>query len=198
MAIILFQLNKSQRLLANGAAKNYSRPVLSSICVKKNESGQGVAVVTDGYSLVEKQVDYDGSDTILLDAKDVAACKDDKQLGTVTFIPSGDNTMQAIVANGSRNINLVSGSFPSYGKLFPTGEPVLRIDLGKDVLLKMLKCLDEKNGENNITFYLREPGSPVEFHVGNSVRGLIMPLRISDVADEQGASSVAVNEKVVT
>jgi len=176
--------------LANGTAKDSSRLVLEAIHIRKGRDGKGIAEVTDGRALVQKRVDYDGDESVLLYGKDVAACKDDKQLGAVSFIPDGESAMQAIVDSGTRNISLVSGTFPETERLFPTTEPVFKIGLGKDVLLKMLKCLDEKNGENNIAFFFYGSDSPVEFRVGDDVRGLVMPLHVNWTMYEKDKSEV--------
>jgi len=187
-----FQLNKSQRLVVNGTAKESSRPALAAICVRKDKDGQGQVVAADGYMLIEKRVDYDGDESVLLDAKGVAACKDDKELGTVSFIPGADNSsMQAVVDGSVRDVEVVQGTFPDYERLYPTEEPVFRIGLGRDVLLKMLKCLDAKSGEDAIAFFFRTPTSPVEFRVGDDVRGMIMPLVIPGVTDWKPESNEA-------
>jgi len=186
MTVTPFQLNKSQRLLANGTAKESDRPILEAIHVRKGKDGKGVAEVADSYILVQKQVDYDGDESVLLYGKDVAACKDDKQLGSVSFIPDGESAMQAIVEGGTRSVSLVSGTFPETERLFLTTEPVFKIGLRKDTLLKVLKCLDEKNGENDIAFFFYGTESPVEFRVRDDVRGLIMPLHIDWTVYEKG------------
>ena len=176
MTVGTFTMNKSQRLVANGAAKEDVRPVLTTVYIGKNGAGKGVAVSTDGYMLVEKHIDYDGDESIMLDAKGVAVCKDNKQTGTVTFSIGEADCMDADVDGGTRHVDVVCGTYPRYEKLFPEGKPQFGIVLSKDVLAKMLKCLDEKNGEGNIAFFFYSSSTAVEFHAGDEVRGLIMSL----------------------
>ena len=168
--ILPFQLTKSQRLLAKGTSQDGACPVLTGIHIRN-----GAAEVLDGCILVQKAVDYNG-DSIILSGKQVGLCKDDKELGAVSFIPDKSTSMQAIVDRGIRTVELVSGTFPETEKLFPESEPVFKISLSKTVLSKFLSCLDEKDGENAIAFFFYGETSAVEFRSGESTRGLIMPM----------------------
>ncbi len=170
MNVVPFQLNKTQQLLAKGVSQSISRPVLTGIHVRK-----GIAEVADGTILVQKAVDYDG-DPIILDGKQVISCKADKQLGAVSFIPDGDSRVQAVVDGGTRVVDIVPGEFPETDSFFPKSDPVFKIALAKNILSKLLSCLDEKNGENEIAFFFYGTTLPVEFRTEGGTRGLVMPL----------------------
>ena len=163
-----FKLTKTDRLIANAASKEMSRPVLHCVHLKK-----GAIEAANGFIIMERKVDYDGED-LLLDIADIAKHKDAKGLGGVVYTSDGDN-IKAI----GQDINIISkaeGTFPNTEVLYPTQEHVFRIGLGRSELLNMLKCLDKDEEAIRFTFY--GPLSPAMVEQGEDVKGLIMPMDV--------------------
>jgi len=159
------KLTKKDRFIVNAAAKEDVRPVLHSIHVTK-----GKIECANGFILVERAIDYDGDD-ILLDISDIARHKDAKGLDGVIYTKDGDN-IKAI----GQDINIISpveGKFPDTKQLYPEGESVFEIGLGRGQMLNLLKCLDKDENTIRFTFYGKD--KPVKFSIGDDVKGLIMP-----------------------
>jgi len=179
-----FTLNKSQRLVTNAVAKEESRPVLTCVHIRK-----GIIEAANGWILVQKRIDYHGDETILLKADEVARCRD--YCGAVTF----ETKENQVTATGKEKMILEAqeGTFPDTDKLYPypinteetidrlagrEQKEVFRIGLSREVLLAVLKCLEQ---DDVIRFHFYGEKSPVEFEVRNhSTKGLIMPMVIAD------------------
>lgn len=166
-------LNKSQRLVVNAAEKETARPILHCVHIRK-----GVVEAANGFVLVQKVIEYDGDDKLLLDRDDVAKLKDQKEL-PVTITTEGD-TVKASSMLGNLPIKAQPGQFPDVDKLYPTGKPAFKIALSREQLLNVLKSLDKH--EDIIRFYFYRIDSPVKFVVSSTslgeivAKGLIMPM----------------------
>lgn len=157
-------LNKSQRLVVNAAEKAGCRPVLHCIHIRK-----GVVEAANGFILVQKKVEYDGDEKLLLDIADVAKLKDsvDRQ---ATIITEGDT-----VKAETGEFKSVAGNFPNVDVLFPTQVPFFKIALSCEQLSAILKSLSKD--EEVIRFYFYSPIETVKFEVESTgTRGLIMPM----------------------
>ena len=86
------KLTKDQRAVANAAAKETTRPVLHCVHIKK-----GLIEATDGFILVQKKIDYDGEEEVLLDIDEFKRLKDNKPLGGVILTSSTEeNKVKAL------------------------------------------------------------------------------------------------------
>lgn len=175
-----FNLTKAQRAVGNVALKEESQ---STLCCVELRSGRITA--TDGHMLVSRSVpDYTNEETLLLRADDVLTCKDIKGTGDgVVIMPGADKgVVHGVVDGGVRDIRVVSGNFPDYATVTPKSEPVARVALSVSLLKRLLKCIDDKNGENVLHLFLFGEERPVVFSAGaidTGVSGAIMPSRVN-------------------
>lgn len=164
-----FRLNKTQRQVVHAAAREDGRPILQCVHLRK-----GVLEATDGFILAQRMVDYQGDEKLLLDAKQLASHRDCKEHGTVVYTESVDSREVRALGGGSYTLQKQSGTFPNCDALFPAGEPVFKIALGRPELMSLLGCLGRD--EDTIKFSFYGQSSPVKFEVGeNEFKGLIMP-----------------------
>jgi len=160
-----FKLNKTDRLITNAASKDTSRPPLHCVQVRK-----GLIEAANGYILAQRKIDYDG-DNILLDIDSIARHKDCRSLGGVVYSPNGEDIRA--LGEDEYIIKPQTMEFPNIDELYPKGEPVFKIALGRDQLLNMLKCLDKYENTIKFTFYSKT--QPVKIET-DDVKGLIMPI----------------------
>lgn len=168
-------LNKSQRLVVNAAEKETARPILHCVHIRK-----GVVEAANGFVLVQKVIEYDGDDKLLLDRDDVAKLKGQKEL-PVTITTEGDT----VKASGDSELILKArtGQFPDTDKLYPTENPVFKIALSREQLLNVLKTLDKH--EDIIRLYFYRIDGPVKFEVSSTslgeivAKGMIMPMLVA-------------------
>ena len=172
-----FTLNKSQRLVTNAAAKDESRPVLTCVHIRK-----GIIEAANGYTLVQKHIDYDGNEELLIKAKELAKCKDKE--GKVTFSKGEGNEIRAV---GQETIILEaqSGKFPNAASLYPktVGDEVLERLRGKGPFKVALSAMELLNvlrstDEHILKLYFYGGSKPVEFRIGD-IRGMIMPMQVN-------------------
>lgn len=180
-----FTLNKSQRMVANAAAKEDSRPVLTCVHIRK-----GIIEAANGFMAVQSKIDYDGDEKLLLKAKDVARLKGK----LLTFQTEGTGMVDSPVTGEVRvtgsNLPVIlqaqPGEYPDLEKLHPQSiqSEVLRrlsnrqpfkIALSREQLLNVLLS----NDVDTIKFSFWGGLQPVEFETENS-KGMIMPIHISD------------------
>jgi len=166
-----FKLTKTDRLIANAAAKDTSRPVLHCVHIKK-----GAIEASNGFILMERKLDYDGEE-VLLDISDIKSHKDAKGLGGIVYTTDGEDNIKAI----GQNVNIIpkqGGNYPKTESVYPKEEPVFKIALNGGELLNMLKCLDKDEKTVKLTFYGTEMPVKIEA-AGGDVTGLIMPMEVS-------------------
>lgn len=165
-----FTLNKSQRLVTNAALKDESRPVLTCVHIRK-----GIIEAANGFIAVQKDINYDGEEELLLKGKELTKCKD-REEGVV--FSKGEGTEIKAIGKDITILKAQIGTFPQIDKLYPTltsrqvlkrlGGKSFQIALSRNQLLNLLKCLDEDlNGKEN----------PVEIRTENA-KGLIMPMMV--------------------
>ena len=172
-----FKLNKTQRLVANGAEdKTGRRPILQCVHITK-----GQIETVDGFVLAQRRIDYDGDEELLLEAAQIAKHKDSKTMPGVVYTTVEDSKEVRAVGEDIYTCQIQSGDFPKTEKLYPEGTPVFQIALGRSVLLKLLKCLGKDEEVIKFSFYSKE--SPVKFVYGdNEVKGVIMPCNVRENA----------------
>jgi len=161
-----FKLTKKDRLIRNAASKEKISPVLHAIHIRK-----GAIEAVSGFVMVERKIDYDGDEKLLLDIDDIAKHIDSKSLGGVVYSTDG-NKVRAL-GQDTYTLNPQTGTFPNTAQLYPEDDLVFKIALSRTELLNILKCLDES--EDLIKFYFYDKEKPVKFVVGD-VTGLIMPM----------------------
>jgi DNA polymerase III sliding clamp (beta) subunit (PCNA family) len=129
--------------------------------------------------LVQRVIDYDGEESLLLNAKSVASLKDNKPLRCVVFDEINDSELKA-VGEEETILKKQSGTYPKTADLYPKETPVFEIALSRSLLLSVLRVLDEN--EDMIRLYFYGSTRPVRFTVGEDVKGLIMPMyaRVKD------------------
>jgi len=163
-----FKLTKTDRLIANAAAKDTYRPVLHCVHIKK-----GAIEAANGFILMERKLNCNGEE-VLLDISDIKSHKDAKGLGGVVYTTDGEDNIKAI----GQNVNIIpkqEGNYPKTESLYPEEEPVFKIALGRSQLLNMLKCLGKDEEKIKFTFYGTEKPAKIEA-AGGDVTGLIMPI----------------------
>ncbi len=169
-----FKLNKTQRQVVNAAAKGVGQSALHCIHVRK-----GIVEAANGFILVQRKIDYEGDEQILLNIDQLKGHTDDKLLGAVVYTrqPGTDK----VVASGVSvyTFNAQQGTFPQTNVLYPTSAPVVQFALGRLQLINLLKCLDKD--EEHIAFSYYGKVMPLTFVVeGGEVKGLIMPRYIKE------------------
>lgn len=164
-----FKLDKTQRLVVNTTAEEQNRPILRCIHVKK-----GMIEATNKCIMIQRKIDYDGDEELLLDKDDIAHLIDSKGLRGVVFTTEGDKVKT--LGEDTRIFSPVIGNFFDLGKLYSDQIPILKIALSRKLLLKLLKSLGKD--EDVIRFYFHSDQQMVEFEVGDNIRGGIMPMNV--------------------
>lgn len=170
-----FQLNRSERLVANAVSKDNTRPVLTCVHIRK-----GIIEAADGLIAVQRELSYEGEE-LLLRGKELSKCKGD--VLTLTKDKGG------VRVQGKETITLypVSGTFPNIDKLYPetadedrimerlTGEKLapFQIAFSRESLLKLLKSVDE----DVVRFSFYGQQRPVKVETLGA-KGLIMPMSV--------------------
>jgi len=166
------QLNKAQRLVANATAKDMSRPSLHSIHIRR-----GMVEAANGFILVQKPIEYKG-ESVLLDRDDILPLKDSRSLGVVQLIFNGESDVKAI-GETTTIIQKIVATYPDTKQLYPKGRKKYMVALGRDQLLLLLKSLDKDENCVVFSFYGKsEEHRPVVFEVGDTAKGLIMPMSL--------------------
>lgn len=182
-----FQLNRSERLVANAVSTDKTRPVLTCVHIRK-----GIIEAADGWIAVQRKISYQGKGKLLLRGKELSKCK-----GEVLTITKGGDAVaiQQIVGHAKETISLypVSGTFPNIDKLYPetadedrimerlTGEKLapFQIVLSREKLIRLLKSVDED--VVRFSFYGKQRPVKVETF---SAKGLIMPMPVQWPGEE--------------
>ena len=165
-----FNLTADQRKVAAGAAKSEERPVLACVHLTKDRIESA-----DGHVLIQKQVDYDG-ENMLLNAKDIAKQKGLFKDGVVSY-QEQDNGDIKCIGKDITIIAPVEGTFPDTDKLWPKElgyQEVFQIALSPDRLQDVINSLDKNCDMIKFHFYGHD--KPVEFHAGETTKGLVMPM----------------------
>ena len=167
-----FKLNSDHRRIIAGCAPKDDRAILQCVHIKK-----GLIEVANGFVLVQKPIDYDGEEGILLAAKDLKTHKDCEQLRGVYYVKNGTSEVKAI-GESTYILNTQEGKFPETSVLWPTTKPVFEIGLSKKVLESMLASLDKGTEAVKLVFHTKN--SPVEFYAldESGTKGLIMPYKL--------------------
>ena len=164
------KLTKDQRAVVNAASKETTRPILHCVHVKK-----GLIEAADGFILVQKKIDYDGEEEVLLDKDEFKGLKDNKFFkGVVLTSSTEENTVRAL---GQEEVILQkqSGNFPHTEPLIPKGEPVFKIALSRQVLKKLISALDNSNAL--VKFYFYGTASPVKIEIpAEETVAVLMPM----------------------
>lgn len=168
-------LTKEQRQVAHAAATEESRPVLATVCVRKNK-----LIAANGFVLAETVLPdlrepYEAD--ILIPAKDILKAKDIKSTNSVLFHNNGDPGKARLMdAEGEKVITLTQGNFPNTDQLYPQSEPKFRIGLSCDVLSTILKIAGKDNFVK-LTFY--GESQPVKFEAPRTdTQGIAMPYSV--------------------
>ena len=172
-----FTLNKSQRLVTNAAAKEEDRPVLTCVHIRK-----GIIEAGNGYIAVQKPIEYDGDEEILLKSKELAKCKG----ASVAF--SKVEGSSEVRAKGQETIILEaqSGEFPNIDKLYQIATPTavlnrlagrkeaFKIALSRSKLISLLNSFDD----DIVRFYFYGRESPVKLETEDA-KGIMMPMSVN-------------------
>ncbi len=181
--IMEFKLNKKQRLAAGAASTDISRPVLQNVHIRK-----GVIEAADGFVLCQKKIDYDGDEKLLLNAKELANLKDGKHIDGVLFDTREDSTVRAVGGHGTAIMEPEQGTFPEVDKQVLSqarGKAVFRTALNRDVLMKLLRCIDSEEG-HVVKFYFYTENGPIRVTADDgSVTAIIMPMHVRDWDDDK-------------
>ena len=109
------KLTKDQRAVANAATKETSRPVLHCVHIKK-----GLIEAADGFILVQKKIDYDGEEEVLLNIDEFKKLKDSKPLRGVILISSTEENKVKTLGQDEVILEKQSGTFPKTELLIPS------------------------------------------------------------------------------
>ncbi len=195
------ELTKTTRGLANGAATDDSRPVITGVLVSKDK-----AVVADGFLLVIKalqppKMDFDqtSDDKIqeaIIPADALKACKGDitklQTIEAVRMLPSAEllkadatvTTTKIVVRMDGDDFSVeadtIEGNYPKYSELFPALPLRGQVAINTKLLKKLLKTLPD---ESILKLRIGEPENPVEFQCTDPdgeipIRGIVMPMRV--------------------
>jgi len=177
-----FTLNKSQRLVVHAATKDdLERTYQACVHIRK-----GIIEATNGYILIQKQIDYDGDEDILLKAADIAKFNDKTKSDGVVFTKAPESSEVRAVGRETTMIETQPGKFPDMEQFFPKtisseviqrlgGTGPFKIALNRRQLLDVLRSMDDT--ENIIKFYFYGEKDGVKFEAG-STKGLIMPMDV--------------------
>lgn len=158
------RISKSAIKIAHAASASDSREALEHVNI-----GEGVIEACDGTILLQAPIDTDGQEHILVHAKTLLKAKsmkkydliltDGQMVGdTITLLPDTSHL-----------------TYPNTKQLYPTGDVVYKITLGRSVLKKLLACTEEEP----IEFEFRDPKTIIEVKCGE-VSGLLMPMRTQE------------------
>lgn len=161
-------LSKNARSVGYAASSEHTRPVLQYARI-----GEGRIVAADGNILARHPVDCnDDGDSLLIDAKALLTCKDNKATGSVAVHNNGDRVV-TLVGQEKVTTYCISENYPKYQELFDKLEPpVVKIAFGVKLLKKMLQTLGDAE---NVILEFTSPTSPCHFIAGDT-DGLIMPV----------------------
>jgi len=189
------KIDRYDMALANAAADEESRPVLTQICFR-----DGKLAVADGFMLVVRNADTEPDDgftgeQVLIPAKMAKQVKPtarkpakftikDKEI-TVAY---SDKTGRPIDPKLQFKADL-NAEFPKYEQLFPKGKKHHQYAISISLLRQLLACLP-KTGTLKLGF-MEKPTDPMEFIVGNAgltdqsydeerpIYGCLMPMYVS-------------------
>ena len=170
--MIEFKLTKNQRAVANAAAKGVIRPVLHCVHIRK-----GLIEAADGYILVQKEIDYEGEEKILLEGEAVRKLGDDKSIQGVVF-SSTDGKRFEVLGQDVTVLTGQSGTFPDLDKLIPSGEPVFKIALSRKLLKKLISALDDSDVPVRFKFYGEHSPVKVEIPTEDTL-AVLMPKEVT-------------------
>lgn len=171
-----FKLNSNQRLVAF-SADVYTRK-LSGVRIRK-----GVIEATNGYLAIQKTIDYDGEEELILKAKEIAKLKK----GEIVFTQEAPG--EDVKTQREKEIVLQpqQGTFPSIDRVYPEGQPVFKIVIAGKPLEQLLQSLSE-NEKDRIVFSFYGVNLPVKFEAGYydppTAKGLIAPMIIWRTLEE--------------
>lgn len=164
-----FELNENQRKVVNTTTKDYVRPTLRCVHIKKN-----IIEAANGFIFTQKKIDYQYDEELLIDRDEFINHKPTKFRRIVHYDSNSDET---IIAMGKfTNIfKPYNGDFPNTEQLYPKKEPVFRIALSKIHLKTLIDSLDTDNEAIKFSFYGEH--EPVVFQSNNeTTKGCIMPM----------------------
>jgi len=164
------KLTKDQRAVANVAAKDTDRPVLHCVHIKK-----GLIEAADGFILVQKKIDYDGEEEVLLDIDEFKRLKDNKPLGGIILTSSTEENTVRALGQDEVILRKQSGNFPYTEPLILKGEPVFKIALSRQMLKKLISALDNNN--TPVKFYFYGTKNPVRIEIPTEgTLAVLMPM----------------------
>jgi len=185
-----FQLDKNQRKIVHGAARENFRPELHSVHVRNN-----VIEVANGFIAVQMPCNYVGDEETLINIDHIKEHKPIGRGGRVPIYYQVDDGKVRAIGNITYESEVVGGlkPYPDIDKIIaPEGEPVHHIALGAKELRNVLECLGPRD---IIKFYFYQDQDanhpkPVRFEVsGNEgVKGCIMPCFVN-WEDEPGSKT---------
>jgi len=170
--MIEFKLTKDQRAVANAATKEEIRPVLHCVHIRK-----GLIEATDGFLLVQKKIEYEGEEKILLDTESVKRLKDHRVTKRVVF-SSTDGKRFEVLGQDVTVLTGQSGTFPDLDKLIPSGEPVFKIALSRKLLKKLISALDDSDVPVRFKFYGEHSPVKVEIPTEDTL-AVLMPKEVT-------------------
>jgi len=196
------KLTAGVRALANGAATDNDRPVLTGVYMTENE-----AVVADGHMIVVKRLQPqemplepvmdDGIRSVIVPSDALKACEGEIiNLQTIEAMrvipesklldPNATRTATKVVvrmdgAGFSVEADAIEGSYPSHRELFASSPFVGQVAVSTKVIKKLLRTLPN---DSMMRFRISEPDKPVEFQCIDPdgdvpIKGIFMPMHIS-------------------
>jgi len=173
------QLTKNARAVANAAATEESRPVLTALNFEKGE-----IQAANGYVLARRKVEGLGKGkSFMLPAAQILKTKDIKTLG-YALLQIGNGNSKAGTLTGEDMIKstiekIDAGNYPAVDRLMPkkTAKPQVEIRLGVDILKTLIKVAGTAK---SIDFKIYGPTEAVYFECidpddGPNTYGLAMP-----------------------
>ena len=171
--MVEFKLTKNQRAVANAVSKEeVYRPVLRYVHIRK-----GLIEAADGYILVQKKIDYEEEEKILLDGEAVRKLGDNKSTQGVAFSSTDGKRYEARGQN-TTILTRQSGTYLDTDKLIPSGEPVFKIALSRKILKKLISALDDSDVPVRFKFYGEHSPVKVEIPTEDTL-AVLMPMMIT-------------------